>query len=99
MHEVPDAEPAERANQYRRVNDGIHCSGDGVFLCECLRPDCNALVELAPDEYEAVRADPSRFFVLPGHELPELEAVVERHERHLIVHRVGQSVADASGPA
>jgi hypothetical protein len=93
VEELPEAELAE---QFRRVNEGIHRTGDGVFLCECLRADCNALVELGADEYEAIRACPSRFFVLPGHELADLDAVIEHHEGYLIVRRGGESftVAD-----
>ena len=95
MEELPHAEPGDHADQYRRVNDGIHRSGDGVFLCECLRSDCNSLVELGADEYDAVRADASRFFVMPGHELAEVDAVVEEHERYLIVHRAVESFPSA----
>jgi hypothetical protein len=100
MEEPPHAEPGEHADHYRRVNEGIHRSGDGVFLCECLRSDCNALVELGADEYEAVRADRSRFFVAPGHELAQLEAVVEHHDRYLIVHRATERFpSDPERPA
>jgi hypothetical protein len=95
--ELPHTELAAHAEQYRRVNDGIHRSGDGGFLCECLRADCNEVVELDADEYEGVRADRRRFFVLPGHELAAIDAVVERHERYLVVDRAskGFPVRDA----
>ena len=87
MEELPQPDLFDHADQYRRVNDGIHRSGDSVFLCECLGPDCNKHVELGASEYEAVRADATWFFVLPGHEL-ELDAVVERRDRYLVVSRI-----------
>ena len=90
MEQLPQPDLFDHADQYRRVNEGIHRSGDSVFLCECLRADCNELVELGAGEYEAVRAHPTRFFVLPGHEL-ELDAVVERHDRYLVVSRVAKA--------
>jgi len=90
VEQLPQADPFDHADQYRRVNQGIHRSGDSLFLCECLRADCNELVELGAGEYEAVRADATRFFVLPGHEL-ELDAVVERHDRYLVVSRVAKA--------
>jgi hypothetical protein len=41
------------------------------------------------DEYEAIREHPARFPVLPGHELPDVETVVETHERYLVVEKQG----------
>jgi hypothetical protein len=38
-------------------------------------------------EYEAIRAEPTRFFVVPGHERPEIESVVERHGAYLVVEK------------
>ena len=86
MEELPQPDLFDHADQYRRVNEGIHRSGDSLFLCECLRADCNELVELGAGEYEAVRADAARFFVLPGHEL-ELD-IVERQDGYIVVSRV-----------
>ena len=37
------------------------------------------LVALTLAQYEAVRANPRRFVIVRGHELPEVEVVVERH--------------------
>jgi hypothetical protein len=87
MDESAQRELAAHADRYRRVNDGIHRSGDEIFLCECLRMDCNELVQLEGDEYAAVRATRGRFLVLPGHELAEIDAVVQRHARYVIVRR------------
>ena len=42
---------------------------------------------LSKTEYEAVRSDGRRFFMLDGHELPEIEDVVERHERYVVVEK------------
>lgn len=57
------------------------------FVCECGRADCTATVELTVGEYERVRADPTHFVVVPGHEIPEVEEVVERHERYDVVRK------------
>ena len=58
-----------------------------TFLCECGRRSCHDRVRLTADEYEAVRADASRFIVAHGHELPEAEAVVERHDQYFVVEK------------
>jgi hypothetical protein len=56
------------------------------FQCECGRPGgCGDRLEMSLDEYERVRSQRDRFAVVPGHETPEIERVVERNERFLIV--------------
>ena len=61
------------------------------YLCECGEQTCLARVELTPAEYEAVRAHPARFFVVPGHEdLTAGEAVVGQHERFTVVEKQGE---------
>ena len=83
---------------FRQINDRIeagHWPGEdaerAAFLCECSMLGCNLLVELTPAEYEAVRADPRRFLVVPGHELPGVEVVVRRESQYLVVEKIGDA--------
>ncbi len=73
----------------RRVNEaierGARATGTAVFVCECGKLGCSATVELAIEEYESVRSGFERFLVLPGHEIEEIEDVVECHETYLVV--------------
>jgi hypothetical protein len=48
---------------------------------------CREKVSMTHEEYEAVRGDPRRFFVVPGHETVAGASgrVVERHESHVVV--------------
>lgn len=73
----------------RRVNEaierGTRSTGTAVFVCECGKLGCSATVELAIDEYESVRSGFERFLVLPGHEIEEIEDVVEHHGSYLVV--------------
>jgi hypothetical protein len=55
------------------------------FNCECGNGGCTEQIEMTLVEYETVRADPTRFAVRPGHELREIERVVEEHPNYLIV--------------
>ena len=57
------------------------------FRCECARLGCNRLIELTVREYEDVRANPRRFVVLPGHEVPDVETVVEARPGYVIVEK------------
>ena len=67
------------------------------FVCECAMTDCTARIELTHADYEAIRANPRRFFVLPDHVFPEAEEVVGQEEGYVIVEKVGAAgrVADA----
>jgi len=55
------------------------------FLCECGDQHCVERVYLTRAEYEAVRADPMRFALSPGHEKLDTESVVERHAGYTVV--------------
>ena len=61
------------------------------FHCECGRADdpdgvsCEEYVELTLREYEEVRSQDDRFALVPGHETPELEDVVQRTDKFVIV--------------
>jgi|SRR6185312_2573394 len=92
-----DAEGRQRVAMneatFRKVNEGMQAGQDPpgrlTFLCECGRLGCNKLMELTRDEYEAVRADSTTFAIIDGHEILEVEDVVERHERYAVVRKRG----------
>jgi hypothetical protein len=70
------------------------------FRCECARLGCNHLIELTVREYEEIRANPRRFVVVPGHEFPDVELVVEARRGYLIVEKQDQAaeVAERHDP-
>jgi hypothetical protein len=45
------------------------------------------LVELTPRAYERVRANPRRFVMIAGHEMPEVERVVDRSQGYFVVEK------------
>lgn len=53
---------------------------------------CVTMLEIAPSEFEAVRANDRRFVVVPGHVDPEIEVVVEQRGGYVVVEKV-----DAAG--
>jgi hypothetical protein len=55
------------------------------FTCECGRPDCAEPIAMTLSEYEAIRAEPTHFGVVPEHEQPEIEIVVRRHPTYFVV--------------
>ena len=57
------------------------------FVCECGRPRCTATIGLSVAEYESVRRDATRFVVVPGHEIEDVEDVVGRADRYVVVRK------------
>jgi hypothetical protein len=57
------------------------------FVCECGSSDCAATISLTIRAYEDVRADPAQFMIVSGHENPEVETVVARHDRYDVVRK------------
>jgi hypothetical protein len=66
------------------------------FVCECAAADCAEPIELTLAEYEAIRAEPTRFAVVPGHERLEIERVVERHAAYLVVEKREEDAAEVA---
>jgi hypothetical protein len=58
------------------------------FVCECGELGCAEPIEMTLAEYESLRADPKRFAVKPGHEITDVERVVEEREGYFIVEKL-----------
>jgi hypothetical protein len=65
------------------------------WVCECADAGCVEHIELSLAEYEALRADGNRFAVVPGHEVADVERVVDRFERYVVVEKLGAGAAVA----
>jgi hypothetical protein len=86
--------------QVRRLNEGSGPITDGAdFVCECSLDTCAERVRVSLRAYEAVRAYPRRFVVLPGHE-NDFEHVVERNDSFYVVEKEGGAgrIAERSDP-
>ena len=60
-----------------------------VYVCECDDMSCLERIAISHDEYRRVRRHPTEFFVVPGHERPEVEEVVDQNSRWLVVRKIG----------
>jgi hypothetical protein len=66
----------------------VETRGDQInFACECGRATCAQPITMTLAEYEAVRAEPTHFAVVPQHEQPEIEVVIERHPTYFVVEK------------
>jgi hypothetical protein len=70
------------------------------YFCECADPDCREKITLRKSEYEAVRSDPRHFATVPGHEIPDVETVVERHEGWVVIEKRPEvsEIAESTDP-
>ena len=59
------------------------------FVFECGDPECIEGMEMTVDDFEAAHSAPDRFSVKPGHVFPEVERVVESHDRFWLVEKDG----------
>ena len=91
---------AENESHFRSINERLEDDlarfaepGEMLeFVCECGKESCRERLPLALDRYEAVRADPRWFAVVPGHQIPDAEEVVADHGSHLVVQKHASTV-------
>ena len=91
-------EVGKRQSLFREVNERIEELSEEFdlvdamqIMCECGSGGCKERIVLTEDQYEALRRVPTHFAVLPGHEIPEVERVVEHHEGFIVVEKTGES--------
>ncbi|MCW2927118.1 MAG: hypothetical protein JWM86_1086 [Thermoleophilia bacterium] len=94
---------ARAANEVISVDgEEANLAGSALLavLCECGDAKCNEPLTMTVDEYEDIRAHPSHFAVLVGHEMLDCERISMAHEGYLVVEKFGDAgdVADASDP-
>jgi hypothetical protein len=87
-----------QANEELRAHaDEWGMDGSLPAICECADVRCTAVVRLTPAEYEAVRAHPTRFINVPGHETSAhgWAQVVGAFGEYVVVEKVGEAGAIA----
>jgi hypothetical protein len=102
MYERPARRAARTEALFRETNEAIERGlwpddqrEQVRFRCECSQLECHTILSLSVPEYEYVRDHPRRFVVAAGHETPEAEVVVQRHDGYLVVEKLGVSGAEA----
>jgi len=79
---------------FREVNERLLELSEGFqdgsmqFVCECSSEDCTDTLTMNHDQYEAVRAHSTFFVVASGHEILEVEKVIDRNGGYTIVQKV-----------
>jgi len=73
------------------LSEGFQDGSKQQFVCECSNEDCTLTVTMNHDEYESVRAHSTFFVVSTGHEILEVEKVIDRQDGWTIVQKVTAS--------
>jgi hypothetical protein len=98
-----DVAQAKNEELFRNVNERIETLSQTVaqddpmmeYLCECDSAGCYERVRATRGEYESVRAEPTHFIVLAGHQDPKVERVTFSNDRFLVVEKQGAAARDA----
>jgi hypothetical protein len=71
-----------------------------LYYCECADPECRQKVRLRTSDYERIRADPCHFFVVPGHEVPDIETVIDSHDEWIVIEKEPEvrEIVEATDP-
>jgi hypothetical protein len=94
---------------FRAVNERIEALNEAFavvtetfdVVCECADSGCIKQIPVSIDAYELVRSDATLFIVAPGHEAPNLEDIIEKHNDYFVVrkHRgLPQRIAEETDP-
>lgn len=86
---------AENEARFRDINERLRGDLEGLtgdsealrFVCECGNARCRDALAIPVGEYQAVRAHPLHFAVAPGHEIPDVETVIERRDGYFVVEK------------
>jgi hypothetical protein len=57
------------------------------YFCECADESCRAKVGLGKADYEKVRSHSRRFLIAVGHEIPDVETVIEEHDGWAVIEK------------
>ncbi len=68
------------------------------FVCECADPHCREIVMLRVEEYEHIRAHPTWFLLVAGHEddEPIHERIVDAESGYAVVEKIGAAGREAA---
>jgi hypothetical protein len=93
MNEALFREVNERIDQ---LHDDLGGGNTFEIVCECGVAACTERFMITSDEYGALRRDVHHFAVVPGHEQPEVERIVEKRADYLVVEKTDPDAAEVA---
>jgi hypothetical protein len=98
---------ARNQSMFRHLNDRLREVEDAlvsvtetfVIACECADVSCVEMLDIDPNDYKAIRADPRWFIVLPGHVYSDVERVIQQKNGYVVVEKFGRAAGVAEAEA
>jgi hypothetical protein len=83
----------QRADSYQ-----FRTADRAPFICECADETCREIVMLTLEDYEDIRAHPTWFLVVAGHEDEDVaqERIVDAERGYAIVEKIGVAGEEAA---
>jgi hypothetical protein len=89
---------------FRSVNERLEelnqtfseMTGNFEIICECGDEGCSEMFSIATREYEEIRSDPTQFAVLSGHEIGDVDLILEHREAYNLVRKRAGDAARAA---
>ena len=89
-----DERIADNENLFREANERMsgweerdRAEAAELYFCECGDPSCDQKVRVRGSDYERVRSNSSHFIVVPGHDVRDVETVIESHDEWVLVEK------------
>jgi hypothetical protein len=57
------------------------------FYCECADEDCRQRVPVKQSVYNAIHKQRDQFIIVPGHDVPDIEDVIDRQPTYYVVRK------------
>jgi hypothetical protein len=64
------------------------------FYCECSHTECKQHITLSAQKYEELHKNNRQFIAIPGHEVPEVERIVLRTPKYIVIEKYGDPPSD-----
>jgi hypothetical protein len=57
------------------------------FLCECSDENCTDRIQISLNDYNDIHTSAKRFIIIDGHDVQQIERIVERRDAYTIVEK------------
>ena len=87
--------------QIKAVTGGAATTHEFGVVCECAALTCQTQLTISPEVYEQTRARSDHFVVAPGHQLDDIERVIDDHQTFFVIEKTPEEarrVADEMDP-
>lgn len=96
---IEDVRKGTNEDEFRHLNEQLEerartkSGREGRFeiVCECNREECTSRITISFPDYEAVRATPTAFIVLPGHADLTCERITSSTDTYDVVEKFRRS--------